>query len=276
MRIRIIDAFTDRPFAGNQAGVCVLPAGEWPDDSWLQSVAAELNLAETAFTRPAAAPDAWELRWFTPATEVRMCGHATLATAHALRSDGLLTDGRVGFTTLSGVLRAAVAEDGEITLDFPLSRPQLAEVPRGLVKALGVDPIEVHTTGDLGDLLVVLPTEADVRALTPDLAAVDELSRRDSLRGVIVTAQATEARTGGAEYDFVSRFFAPAVGIAEDPVTGSAHTALAPYWAGRLGRTELTGYQASPRGGLVKVAVAGDRVGLIGRAVTVVDGELTA
>lgn len=270
MRIRIIDAFTDQPFAGNPAGVCLLPGGPWPDEQWMQRVAAELNLSETAFARPSEDEDAdWDLRWFTPALEVRMCGHATLATVHAMLADGLV-DAPVRFSTRSGILVASGAADGEITLDFPVSPPGPPESSAGLAKALGAEPVAVHRTGNLGDLFVVLADEEAVRGLAPDLAEVREVTRRDGFRGTIVTAAAAPGR----DYDFVSRFFAPASGIPEDPVTGSAHTALAPYWAERLGRDHLTGYQASARGGVVRVALAGDRVHLIGRAVTVLDGEL--
>lgn len=267
MRIRIVDAFTDQPFAGNPAAVCLLPAGPWPAESWMRQLAAELNLSETAFARPLAGdPDAdWDLRWFTPKVESRMCGHATLATTHAMASDGLL-DGRVRFNSLSGVLVASVQDDA-ITLDFPVSLPEEIEVPAGLPEALGLKPLETYRTEPLGDLLVVLEDEAAVRAARPDLAALAELTEREAFRGMIITAAATET-------DFVSRFFAPAHGIGEDPVTGSAHTGLTPYWAKRLGREQLVGYQASARGGVVRVLLAGDRVHLTGHAVTVLDGEL--
>jgi PhzF family phenazine biosynthesis protein len=267
MRIRIVDAFTDQPFAGNPAGVCLLEAGPWPADSRLRQIAAEVNLSETAFARPLPGnPDAdWELRWFTPTVEAKMCGHATLATTHAMAADGLV-DGPVRFDSLSGILVASV-EDKTITLDFPASRPAAIEVPAGSAAALGVTPVEAYRTEPLGDLLVVLADEEAVRSATPDSAAVAELTRRDAFRGVIITAPA-------AEYDFVSRFFAPGHGIPEDPVTGSAHTGLAPYWAKRLGRERLVGYQASARGGVVQVLLAGDRVHLTGHAVTVIDGEL--
>jgi PhzF family phenazine biosynthesis protein len=267
MRIRVVDAFADRPFTGNPAGVCLLEAGAWPDDAWMQAVAAEMQHAETAFARPSERADAdWDLRWFTPTIEVDLCGHATLATTHALVSDGLVS-GKVGFSTRSGVLTAAV-DDGWITLDFPVNRPAEAEVPAGLVEALGAEPVSVHSTGELSDVLVVLADEAAVRALAPDLGQVKALNQRDRNRGTIVTAPADSG------YDFVSRFFAPASGIPEDPVCGSAHTALAPYWAERLGRDELVGYQASARGGVVRVATVGDRVQLTGQAVTTLDGQL--
>ncbi|MBT2528393.1 PhzF family phenazine biosynthesis protein [Streptomyces sp. ISL-99] len=274
MRIYIVDAFTDRPFAGNPAGVCLLPAGKWPEDSWMQQVAAELNHSETAFALPL--PDAaeadWAIRWFAPLGETNLCGHATLATAHVLRAERGLV-GTVRFSSReSGVLLAHADDEGSITLDFPAAPGTEVPVPEGLAEALGTEPEATFRTGALGDLLTVLPDEAAVRAVTPDLDAVAALTRQEGLRGVIITAPA------GADpaYDFVSRFFSPAEGILEDPVTGSAHTALAPYWSGRLGRDGLTGLQASVRGGLVRTAVHGDRVHLTGNAVTVLDGALHA
>jgi PhzF family phenazine biosynthesis protein len=272
MRIRIIDAFTDRPFAGNPAAVCLLDGDAWPDEGWMRRVAAEMNLSETAFAHPlpAGAGADWALRWFTPTVETNLCGHATLATAHALHGDGA-TDGTVRFGSRSGVLVAHAHQDGSITLDFPAAPAAEAPVPDGLADALGATPEAAYGTGALGDLLVVLADEATVRALTPDVAALAGLADRDGVRGFIVTAAASDPRRG---YDFVSRFFAPAQGIPEDPVTGSAHTALAPYWSARLGRDALTGLQASARTGLVRTAVHGDRVHLTGRAVTVLDGTL--
>lgn len=271
MRIRIIDAFTDRPFAGNPAGVCLVDAGEWPDEAWMRDVAAELNLAETAFAHPLPpGGDAdWALRWFTPVVEENLCGHATLATTHALRSDGRMA-GSVRFSSRSGILIAHAGEDGTITLDFPAAPVIEADAPDGLAEALGAKPEAVYRTGALRDMIALLADESAVRALEPDLTAIARLARAHDVRGVVTTAQ---ARTG-AEYDFVSRFFSPADGIPEDPVTGSAHTALGPYWSRRLGRDKLTGFQASARGGLVRTAVHGDRVHLAGRAVTVLDGSL--
>jgi PhzF family phenazine biosynthesis protein len=269
MRIRVIDAFTDRPFAGNPAGVCVLDAGPWPDEEWMRQVAAEMNHAETAFTKPDD-DGTWALRWFTPVAEADLCGHATLATTHALHSDGLV-DSEVRFTSRSGLLIAEIAADGTITLDFPAAIVTEASVPEGLEKALGVTPISTHSTGALRDLLVVLPDEQAVRAVAPDLTAIAGINQRENIRGIVVTAAAAEAGSG---YDFVSRFFSPNDGIPEDPVTGSAHTALAPFWADRLGRTDLAGWQASTRGGLVRAVPVGDRVRLTGRAVTVLDGTL--
>jgi PhzF family phenazine biosynthesis protein len=260
VRIRVIDAFTAEPFAGNPAGVCLLSDG-FPDDAWMQSVAAEMNHSETAFAHPREDGD-WNLRWFTPKVEVKLCGHATLATTHALHSDGLVADS-VRFHCLSGVLTAQVGD--EITLDFPASPPQAIVAPAGVAEALGATPAEIHGTGALNDLLAVFEDEAQVRALEPDFAAVFRIS---DFRAIIATAP------GSNGFDYVSRFFAPRVGIDEDPVTGGAHTALAPYWATRLGRDPLVGFQASPRGGIVGTSVHGDRVRLRGRAVTVLDGTL--
>ncbi|MGS2586701.1 PhzF family phenazine biosynthesis protein [Streptomyces hebeiensis] len=269
MRIRIVDAFTDRPFSGNPAGVLLLDAGPFPDDSWLQRVAAEVNLSETAFAHPLpAGGDAdWALRWFTPTTEVDMCGHATLATAHVLRSAGRAS-GTVRFAARAGILGATTHDDGSITLDFPTSSLTRVEIPAGIAAALGAEPVSAYDTSeDLGDLLVEFADERTVRALAPDFGALTAHSRR----GVIATAVAEDPAGG---YDFVSRGFFPAVGIAEDPVTGSAHTALAPFWAAALGRADLTGLQVSARTGFVRTALRGERTLLTGRAVTVVDGEL--
>ncbi|WP_329129249.1 PhzF family phenazine biosynthesis protein [Streptomyces sp. NBC_01476] len=271
MRIRIVDAFTDRPFAGNPAGVVLLGADGFPGDRWMQQVAAELNLSETAFAHPLEdAPDAdWALRWFTPVTEVGLCGHATLATAHVMRTTGT-AHGTVWFRTRAGALSTSAQGDGTITLDFPAAPLTPEEVPAGLARALGAEPLSVLDTGpDCGDLLVEVADEATVRALAPDFPALARLSRR----GVIATAPAAGPGSG---YDFVSRGFFPAVGVDEDPVTGSAHTALAPFWSRRLGRDRLVGLQASARTGLVTTRLSGDRVLITGSAVTVVDGELHA
>ena len=272
MRIRIVDAFTDRPFAGNPAGVVVLDRTDFPDPQWMQRVAAEVNLSETAFTHPlaAGAEADYALRWFTPAVEVALCGHATLATAHALHADGA-TAGSVRFATRSGVLIATAAGDGLFTLDFPTAPLSPTEPDPRVLAALGAQPLSAHHTGpQTDDLLLELADEAAVCALRPDFS---ELARLEH-RGVIVTARAADP---GAGYDFVSRFFGMAAGVAEDPVTGSAHTALAPFWSARLdGRTDLTGYQASARGGHVRVALRGDRTHLTGSAVTVIDGSLLA
>ncbi|MEW2446708.1 PhzF family phenazine biosynthesis protein [Streptomyces parvulus] len=269
MRIRIVDAFTDRPFAGNPAGVLLLDA--FPDDDRLQRVALEVNHAETAFAHPLppGGEADWALRWFTPATEVAMCGHATLATAHVLHTTGA-HEGPVRFATRSGVLVAAPGEDGSITLDFPTAPLTRVAAPAGVAEALGAEPLTVLDTGPhIGDLLVEVADEGTVRRLTPDHKALGAHSKR----GIIATARADDPGRG---YDFVSRCFFPNVGIDEDPVTGSAHTALAPFWAERLGRPALTGLQASPRSGRVRTEVRGERTLLGGSAVTVIEGELLA
>ncbi|MFE0044952.1 PhzF family phenazine biosynthesis protein [Streptomyces albireticuli] len=269
MRIRIVDAFTDRPFAGNQAGVQILDTEEFPDDTRLQRIAAELNLSETAFAHrlPAGGEADWALRWFTPTTEVDMCGHATLATAHVLHTTGTAT-GTVRFAARCGILTATAHQDGSVTLDFPTSELVPAAVPDGVADALGAEPLGAYDTSPhVGDLLIELADEKTVRALDPDIPAL----ARHSRRGVIATAAAEDPANG---YDYLSRCFFPNVGIDEDPVTGSAHTALAPFWSARLGRDDLTGLQASARGGFVRTSLRGDRTLLTGRAVTVIEGDL--
>ncbi|HET8787518.1 MAG TPA: PhzF family phenazine biosynthesis protein [Actinomycetes bacterium] len=259
-----VDAFTDEPFAGNPAAVCLLAADA--DPAWMQRVAAEMNLPETAFLRPSAEAGRYGLRWFTPTVEVELCGHATLASAHVLFSEGLAEAGRpVRFDSASGPLTARPGAGGAIWLDFPATPAAPADPPGGLLEALGAGPVRWVGLGRL-DYLVELEDEAAVRDLAPDVGRLGWLGSR----GVIVTA----AASGTGAYDFVSRFFAPGAGIDEDPVTGSAHCALGPFWAGRLGRDELTGFQASARGGLVQVCPEGDRVLLGGRAVTVLRGQL--
>nr|WP_042181842.1 PhzF family phenazine biosynthesis protein [Kibdelosporangium sp. MJ126-NF4] len=270
MRIRVIDAFTDQPFRGNPAAVCLLEQ-QWPDERWMQQVAFEMNLAETAFAHPLGDGTAgYALRWFTPEVEVDLCGHATLATAHALRADqGPAT---VRFASRSGILVTHSFDDGRVTLDFPRATvTEDSQVPDGIAAALGTEPVAVYRTGALGDRLFVLSDEDTVRGLRPDVAAIARIETTYGINGVIVTARATRPDAG---YDFVSRLFAPSHGIPEDPVTGSAHTALAPFWAERLGRTSLVGFQASRRTGVVRVEVRGDRVHLTGHAVTVLDGRL--
>ncbi|MFG2294210.1 PhzF family phenazine biosynthesis protein [Streptomyces sp. NPDC048603] len=271
MRIRIVDAFSERPFGGNPAGVLLLDDA-FPADSWLRQVAAEVNLSETAFAHPLPpGGDAdWALRWFTPAAEVDMCGHATLATAHVLAQAGL-AEGLIRFSARCGVLTAEAAADGTITMDFPTSSLTPWDPPAEIAAALGdIEIRSVHDTSDhIGDLVVELADERTVHGLRPDHTALRAFAKR----GVIVTAPAEDPSRG---YDFVSRGFFPLVGIDEDPVTGSAHTALAPFWAARLGRDTLTGLQGGVRRGLVKVTLAGDRTLLTGRAVTVIDGELLA
>ena len=260
LRITQVDAFTNKPFAGNPAGVCILPTAA--ERSWMLDVAREMNLAETAFLVPR--KDGYDLRWFTPAVEVDLCGHATLASAHVLWEDGLLkkTD-QARFHTKSGLLTAD-RRDPWIELDFPSTPATAAPTPPGLVEALGVKPTFVGRSKF--DYLVEVDGEATVRSLTPNL---DGLARVDA-RGVIVTS-----RTEEREYDFVSRFFAPQSGVPEDPVTGSAHCALMPYWSAKLGKQSLVAYQASERGGTLRLRLEGDRVRIGGQAVTVLRGELT-
>lgn len=253
----VVDAFTDVPFAGNPAAVCVLPA--WRPDRWLQAVAREMNLSETAFLMRQ--DGGFHLRWFTPKVEVDLCGHATLASAHALWQQEFAPKGQpIIFHTRSGPLRAERAGD-EIELDFPLKPETETASPSGLVEALGVSPRYVGK--NQFDYLVELDSAAAVRQVRPDFQRLREVSAR----GVIVTAQADEPR-----FDFISRFFAPAAGIDEDPVTGSAHCCLADFWHKRLGKSEFRAYQASERGGFIRVRVAADRVFLGGKAVTVTRG----
>lgn len=272
MKIRIVDAFTDRPYSGNPAAVVLLDAPGFPEDSRLQRVAAEMNLSETAFAHPLGgdAHADWALRWFTPACEVNLCGHATLATAHVLLTTGRAA-GLVRFRTRSGVLAAGGGREGRlITLDFPTAPLSGVPVPEGLAEALGCALTAAYDTGpNVGDLLVEAPDEETVRGLAPDMTALAALPHR----GVIVTAAAGRREAG---YDYVSRFFGPAVGVPEDPVTGSAHTALAPLWSPRLGADTLTGLQVSPRTGTVRTTLRGERTELGGSAVTVLEGELVA
>jgi PhzF family phenazine biosynthesis protein len=256
-----VDAFTSEPFLGNPAGVCLLPAAR--EASWMQAVAREMNLSETAFLVDNG--EGFDLRWFTPAIEVDLCGHATLASAHTLWEEGILRhDEAARFATRSGTLTAARCGDA-IEMDFPAKREQHAKPPADLLAALGCEPR--YLGRNQFDYLVLVDSEDEVRALRPDFRLLGTVP----VRGVIVTAASSHS-----EFDFVSRFFAPAAGVNEDPVTGSAHCALGPFWAARLGKSTLRAYQASPRGGVLTVRVAGDRVFLGGRAVTVLRGELLA
>lgn len=254
-----VDAFTNRAFGGNAAAVFWLDAEA--DPAWMQAVAGEMNLSETAFVRRL--EDGLELRWFTPTVEVDLCGHATLATCHALWSAGLVTpDEPLRFHTKSGLLTCR--KNGSfIELDFPATPAAPAAPPSGLLEALGVNPLFVGKTRF--DYLVVLDSPQAVLAVRPDYAKLGEIP----CRGVIVTARANDG-----EFDFVSRFFAPAVGVNEDPVCGSAHCCLTPYWAEQLGKTELMAHQVSERGGVLRLQHRGDRVILGGQAVTVWRGEL--
>jgi predicted PhzF superfamily epimerase YddE/YHI9 len=259
LSIAQIDAFTDKAFGGNPAAVCVL--AEARDSFWMQSVAAEMNLSETAFLVRQA--DGYNLRWFTPSVEVDLCGHATLAAAHALWEEGhLKPDEQARFYTRSGLLTAQ--RNGVwIEMDFPAKPEENAPAPEGLVEGLGATPKYIGKNAF--DYIVELDSEQTVRKLKPNLSLLAKLP----VRGVIVTSEAEN-------YDFVSRFFAPAAGIPEDPVTGSAHCCLGPFWSKRLDKTEFIAYQASRRGGLIHVRLEGDRVHLGGQAVTVLRGNLLA
>ena len=253
-----VDAFTDRPFAGNPAAVCWLE--QEADAAWMQQVAAEMNLSETAFVRPLG--EGHELRWFTPAVEVDLCGHATLAAAHALWQSGMAPKGALRFHTRSGVLACTQVGDF-IELDFPATPAAAMAPPAALVEALGVEPV---FTGKSKFYVLAEVESADVvRALRPDFRKLLDVPTL----GVIATAASDDPK-----FDFISRFFAPALGVNEDPVCGSAHCCLAPYWAERLGKSQLTAYQASARGGVLRLKLNGDRVTLGGQAVTVWQGEL--
>lgn len=254
-----VDAFTDRAFAGNPAAVFIVDAP--CDAAWMQAVAQEMNLSETAFLHPV--KGGFSLRWFTPTTEVDLCGHATLASAHALWESGHLPQHTAArFQTRSGELSARLEGDW-IWLDFPATPVTPTESPLGLSDALGTEPVFVGAT--TFDLLIELPTAAHVRGLEPDLTLIKRLPTR----GVIVTAESKD-------FDFVSRYFAPASGIPEDPVTGSTHCALAPYWQSKLGRDQFTAFQASQRSGIIRLRVIGARIKLGGQAITTVKGEFLA
>jgi PhzF family phenazine biosynthesis protein len=255
----LVDAFTDRPFAGNPAAVCLLPGPA--DPGWMQQLARETNVSETAYLHPEG--NGWRLRWFTPKTEVELCGHPTLATAHVLWEERLLPAGStVTFQTLSGELVVSREADW-LELDLPALTAEPAAVPAGLLEALGVDTVRFSArSGD--DYLLEVESPDVVRGLTPDFRALLALP----LRSVMPTA------ADSGEYDFVSRFFAPVAGRSEDHVTGFAHCLLGPYWQQRLGKDHLVAYQASERGGTLQVTVKGERVILGGRAVTIVRGEL--
>jgi len=259
-RITVVDAFTHVAYTGNPAAVCVLDRPT--TDEWMQSVAREMRHSETAFCIPLQ-DETFELRWFTPNGEVRLCGHATLAAAHVLWEEGWLEHRKTArFSTLSGEL-SAVPLGRQIELDFPARPPREVEAPIGLLEALGVTASWVGR--DLDDYLVVLDDEAAVSECAPDFSALQAVETR----GVIITAPATSEST-----DFVSRFFAPRFGIDEDPVTGSAHCCLTPLWADRLGKSTLSARQLSSRGGELQVELAGDRVKLRGTCVTTLRGSL--
>ncbi|HYJ33026.1 MAG TPA: PhzF family phenazine biosynthesis protein [Candidatus Binatia bacterium] len=290
--VLVVDAFTNEPFRGNPAGVVLLEKPR-PDD-WMQSFAAEMKHAETAFLVPE--EGGFHLRWFTPVAEVDLCGHATLASAHALWETGTLEAGHEArFRTRSGLLTARQSRAG-IEMDFPAQPPRPVEdcdseggtglvgavvnkalsgaVCEAIFRGLGVRGRYVGWNGS--DYLIELDSEEAVRALKPDFATLGSIGTR----GVIATAAAGNGKgerasgSNGPAYDFISRFFAPAFGIDEDPVTGSAHCALGPYWGAKLGKDEVLGYQASPRGGTVAIKLRGDRVALVGKAVTILRGTI--
>jgi PhzF family phenazine biosynthesis protein len=257
----LVDAFTDGPFRGNPAGVCLLP--NWLERDFLAAVAREMNQAETAFLVQNDA--GFDLRWFTPAVEVDLCGHATLASAHVLWTEGLATGEAIAFSTRSGILTARRAGE-EIEMDFPITRAEPAGPPDGLLDGLGVAREQVRYVGrNKFDYLIELADEAAVRALAPDFRKLKTVAAR----GVIVTSRAATP-----PYDIVSRFFAPASGVDEDPVTGSAHCCLIDHWRSRLGKDKIVAYQASSRGGSLRVRAAGERALLYGKAVMVMKGEL--
>ncbi len=259
LRLLQIDAFTSQAFRGNPAAVCLLDRER--DAKWMQDVAAEMKLSATAFLLRRGHGD-YDLRWFTPAIEVALCGHATLASAHVLYEEQGITSAR--FHTKSGVLTAERSGD-LIELDFPATLAEPVKPAEDLLESLGIES-PIYVGRNKFDYIIELDLDDAVRALEPDHARL----RRIEVRGVIVTA-----RSSSPELDFISRFFAPGSGIDEDPATGSAHCCLAPYWAEKLGKTEMTAFQASPRGGVVHVRLDGDRVKLGGNAVTVLRGELT-
>lgn len=255
LAVYTVDSFTSKPFAGNAAGVCLLT--EPASDQWMRSVANELRHSETAFLLGRS------LRWFTPKVEVALCGHATLATAHVLYSTGAAT-GTIEFDTLSGKLTTTLDDtDGSVVMDFPAKPATAAQPPPGLIEALGVKPVWVGRSDF--DYLVEVGSTDEVRAATPDFEALGQVETR----GTILTAASSEPGS-----DFVSRFYAPAAGVDEDPVTGSAHCTLSPYWSAKLGRQALTGAQLSERGGIVRTELAADRVKLSGHAITIWSGRL--
>ncbi len=257
MNIQIyqVDAFTDKLFGGNPAAVC--PLEKWLDEELLQKIAAENNLSETAFF--VKGEKGFDLRWFTPKVEVDLCGHGTLASAHVIFNHLGYDEKQITFSSASGELRVT-SEDGLITLDFPSTPPSPVEISPELTQGLGLEPKEVHKSRDY---LVLFETEDDILSIEPDF---NTLGKLDSL-GIIITSQ-------GKNSDFVSRFFAPAVGINEDPVTGSAHTTLIPFWAGRLNKNTLHAFQLSKRKGELFCELSGDRVKIGGHAVTFLTGEI--
>lgn len=253
-----VDAFTDQPFSGNPAAVCLMK--EKRNAEWMQQVAAEMNLSETAFLLPE--NDGYRLRWFTPTSEVDLCGHATLASAHILFESGRCEQNEVVFYTKSETLTAFYTGEG-ICLNFPGKPQQPSSLPSGVKEALGVEPLYIGRNEF--DFMIEVESAQQVENLVPDFSTL----RKIKARGFIVTS-----RSDSKPYDFVSRFFATGVGVDEDPVTGSAHCCLAPFWAEKLGKTNLLAYQASKRGGEMELQVMDERVHLTGKAVTILKGEL--
>jgi len=254
--INIVDSFTDQPFSGNPAAVCVLSQALSADK--MQKIAAEMNLSETAFLVPE--KNGYNLRWFTPEAEVKLCGHATLASAHVLWERGIASADVLEFYTLSGTLTAKKTGDG-IELDFPVEPVQASDLPDGMIEAIGVVPIFSGKTAVR--YFVELASADEVRCLKPDISKLKTL-----LPGrLIVTARSDDSR-----YDFISRYFAPGIGVPEDPVTGSAHCALAFYWAKKLNKSQFSAYQASARGGNMEVVLDGERVKLKGKARSILKG----
>lgn len=257
MKIFQVDAFTEKPFRGNPAAVCILPSN--PSVEWMQDVASEMNLAESAFLVPM--NDGYNMRWFTPNSEVDLCGHATLASAHILWEKGYVQkDQEAKFYTKSGLLTAKFNK-GYIQLNFPATPEEEAVAPEGLIDALNINPVYIGK--NVFDYLVEVESEEIVKNIAPDFTKL----MRIPMRGVIVTARAKE-------YDFVSRFFAPEIGVFEDPVTGSSHCCLGVYWKKKLGKSKFHAYQASKRGGALKVEVINERVLISGKAVTIMEGTL--
>jgi len=260
-----VDAFTGELFTGNPAAVCLMPCNL--HDSLYLSISKELNLSETAFLEKT--DDAYKLRWFTPITEVPLCGHATLAAAHVLFNHLGYNDGRIVFNTLSGQLIAIKVRDG-IQMDFPQNKPHPVDPPREALNAIGIKKWRnIRYSRTARYLLVHIDNVETLRALTPDFQALLKSPNPYGWSGVIVTAEAS------GDYDFISRFFAPYFGINEDPVTGSAHTVLGPYWAELLGKRKMRAYQASTRGGELTIKLSGNRVLLTGGCLTVLAGTLT-
>jgi PhzF family phenazine biosynthesis protein len=255
----IVDTFTHKPFRGNPAAVCMLDHSY--GSNWMQAVAAEMNLSETAFLLPIAAGK-WKLRWFTPQIEVDLCGHGTLAAAHVLWHECGQSDEILEFQTRSGSLVASRAGN-KVSLDFPADTPQTHPHSEQIIKALGVESLQLYRGGE--DMMAVLEKSEDLHRLEPNMELLSQLDAR----GVIVTSISDRP-----EYDFISRFFAPSVGIPEDPVTGSAHCTLGPYWGERLGKSSVIGFQASRRGGVVEITLMDERIKLAGSAITTLKGEL--